>query len=351
MNQEKCQTLHLFFSLEKVKANNIQIETMIRKILPIVMVCAAFVGCKQAPKQVPTTYEPVAPKFSVDSAFSYVAKQCEFGPRVMNSAAHDSCGAWIAQKFESFGGKVICQTADLKLYDGTPIKSTNIIASFNVENPERIMICSHWDSRPWADQDDDESKHKTPIDGANDGASGVGVLLELARLIQQQAPSIGVDLICWDAEDCGTPSWEENREESDRTWCLGSQYWAQHHHVDGYRARYGILLDMVGGPKTVFKKELFSERNAPRLVDKVWGFAHSLGYGEFFKFEDGGYVTDDHLPVMQSGIPCIDVIGSSVNGGSFCHTWHTMLDNLQNIDKNTLNAVGTTVAEVVWCEK
>ena len=141
MNQEKCKTLHLFFSLEKVKANNIQIETMIRKILPIVMVCAAFVGCKQAPKQVPTTYEPVAPKFSVDSAFSYVAKQCEFGPRVMNSAAHDSCGAWIAQKFESFGGKVICQTADLKLYDGTPIKSTNIIASFNVENPERIMIC------------------------------------------------------------------------------------------------------------------------------------------------------------------------------------------------------------------
>ena len=197
------------------------------------MFCAAFVGCKQTPKPVATNYERVAPKFSVDSAYSYIAKQCEFGPRVMNSAAHDSCGAWIAKKFEEFGGKVTLQTANLKLYDGTPIKSTNIIASFNVDNPQRIIISSHWDSRPWADQDDDEAKQKTPIDGANDGASGVGVLLELARLMQQQAPSIGVDLICWDAEDCGTPVWEENREESDRTWCLGSQYWAQHHHVVG----------------------------------------------------------------------------------------------------------------------
>ena len=112
-----------------------------------------------------------------------------------------------------------------------------------------------------------------------------------------------------------------------------------------------ILLDMVGGPKTVFKKELFSERNAPRLVDKVWGFAQSLGYDQFFKFEDGGYVTDDHLAVMQSGIPCIDIIGSDLNGGGFCHTWHTMQDNLQNIDKNTLEAVGVTVAEVIWNEK
>ena len=201
------------------------------------MVCAAFVGCKQTPKPVATSYERVAPKFSVDSAFSYVAKQCDFGPRVMNTAAHDSCGAWIAKKFESFGVKVTLQTANLKLYDGTPIRSTNIVASFNVDNPQRIIISSHWDSRPWADQDDDEEKQKTPIDGANDGASGVGILLELARLMQLQAPNIGVDLICWDAEDCGTPAWEENREGSDQTWCLGSQYWAHNKWKAQFNAR------------------------------------------------------------------------------------------------------------------
>ena len=316
-------------------------------LLPLLLALAA---CGEK-KTTPTAYISPAPDFCADSAYAYTQAQCDFGPRVMNSAAHDSCGDWIAAKFESFGAIVTNQYADAKLFDGTPVKMRNIIASCRPDAPGRIIISGHWDSRPWADNDPDESNHATPIDGANDGASAIGVMLELARQISL-APdtadiAIGVDFICWDAEDSGMSGGGDSN-----SWCLGSQYWSGKRHADGYTARYGINLDMVGGDNTVFYREQFSMAYAPTIVDKVWAAAQRIGQGKYFSYEEsGGAVTDDHLQVIQGGILCIDIIGSDREDGGFPRTWHTVNDNMQNISKSTLKAVGQTMLEVIWTER
>lgn len=319
------------------------------RIIPIIsaILLASCGGGSNVPE---TVYEQQSPDFCVDSAYQYVADQCAFGPRVMNSAAHDSCAIYIAEKFQQFGATVINQDAEGVLYDGTKVQMRNIIASYDLDNPVRIIICSHWDSRPWADHDANADNHRVPIDGANDGASGVGVMLEMARLMQQKMPDVGIDFICFDAEDCGTPEWDDQGGDHSSTWCLGSQYWAGRHHVDGYRAIYGILLDMVGGSNCLFEKEAYSLLYAPSVVDKVWSKAIRLGYGDLFKNEKGGGVTDDHVQVNQSGIPCIDIIARDANENTFCKTWHTMNDNVGNINKQTLKAVGQTVLEVIYSE-
>lgn len=213
----------------------------------------------------------LAPSFNEDSAFVFVQKQCEFGPRTMNSKAHDKCGDYLVATFKKYGATVTEQFADVKAFDGTVLKNRNIIASYNVDNGARILVCSHWDSRPWADADPDEKNHKTPVMGANDGASGVAVMLELARQIQQKNINVGIDFICLDAEDYGT----DNDEDS---WALGAQYWAANPHVAGYKARYGILLDMVGGQGARFMQEGFSLEYARSVVNKVWNAADEAGY-------------------------------------------------------------------------
>ena len=295
-----------------------------KRILYFSVLALMLVGCKEKKVEV-TDYVSPAPIFCEDSAYAYVAEQCAFGPRVMNSAAHDSCGEYIAQKFKSFGAVVYDQYADSKLYTGTPIKMRNIIASYNPEAPARILIAGHWDSRQWADNDPDEANHNTPIDGANDGGSSIGVMLEIARQLQLANDSnqvkIGVDFICWDAEDSGGSG-------SESSWCLGSQYWSGVRHIDGYTARYGINLD------------------------KVWGAAQRIGYEKYFSYDDeGGYITDDHLQVNRGGIPCIDVIGTDTEGNGFPRTWHTLDDNIKHINKETLKAVGQTMLEVIWTEE
>ena len=295
---------------------------------------------------------PVGPAFNADSAFAYCQAQCDFGPRTMNSEAHDLCGEWIVRKFKQFGCEVEEQKADLKGYDGTILKNTNIIAHYNPKATTRILLCAHWDSRPYADQDADKTKHHSPILGVNDGASGVGVLLEVARQLQQQAPAIGIDIIFFDAEDYGIPYFYQGAYKND-TWCLGSQYWGRVPHVDGYNARYGILLDMVGGKNATFYKEQFSQRTAGKYVNKIWNTAHRLGFGNFFPKEKGTEVTDDHMYVYNlRQIPCVDIINYDPNCDTgFGDFWHTIDDTMDIIDKGTLNAVGQTLLEVIYNEK
>lgn len=297
-----------------------------------------------------TTESVKSPQFDDDNAYSYMAAQCAFGPRAVNTAAHDSCGQYIASTLKSLGAEVTDQYADMNLYDGTPVKVRNIIASYVPENTDRVMLCAHWDTRPWADHDPVETHHHTPIDGANDGASGVGVLLEVARQLQAQSPKIGVDLVFFDAEDCGVPSWASYEGDSENTWCLGSQHWAEQARQQGYRPRFGILLDMVGGVNSVFYKEGFSTYYAAGVVDQVWAAAQNAGYGDFFKSVDGGTYTDDHLPVNRiAGIPCIDIIATNPQStGGFVDSWHTLSDNMRNIDKRTLKAVGQTLLNVIY---
>lgn len=296
---------------------------------------------------------PVGPAFSADSAYEYCRAQCDFGPRAMNTAAHDRCGEWIADKFRQYGCDVTLQRATLTGYDGTPLRAVNIIASHRPDMTERIMICAHWDSRPWADNDPDEANRHKAIDAANDGASGVAVMIELARLIQHDTLSVGVDFICFDAEDYGTPRWSDVTGD-DEVWALGSLHWSANPHVDGYTARYGILLDMVGGNGARFYKEGFSVEYARQTVDRVWQAARTVGYGSYFPDRTGGMITDDHVPVNRdAGIPTIDIIPycPECEESTFGPTWHTMADNMDNIDRYTLQAVGQTMVQVIYSEK
>lgn len=290
------------------------------------------------------------PDFSADSAYRYVKAQVDFGPRVPNTKAHVDCGNYLAGKLAGFGAKVTDQYADLTMYDGTLLKARNIIGSYKPDVKKRVALFAHWDSRPWADKDEDESKHHTPILGANDGASGAGILLEIARQLQKQEPAIGIDIILFDAEDCGAPDFYEGKHE-ETYWCLGSQYWSRIPHIQGYNARFGILLDMVGGKGATFYREAYSMKYAKTIVDKVWRKAEEAGYASFFINEDGGRVTDDHVFVNQiAGIPTIDIVPMDEDYG-FGSFWHTVDDTMDVIDKPTLKAVGQTVMEVIYNEK
>ncbi|MBR3014502.1 MAG: M28 family peptidase [Bacteroidaceae bacterium] len=290
------------------------------------------------------------PVFNADSAYHYVKYQVDFGPRVPNTEAHQACGDYLIKQLEKFGAKLYVQQASVSSYDGKLLNARNIIGAFNPESKKRVALFSHWDSRPWADNDPDPQKHFTPILGANDGASGVGVLMEVARQLQQQAPSIGIDIIFFDAEDYGTHR-DYNGEHKEEHWCLGSQYWARNPHIQGYSARYGILLDMVGGKDATFKYEYYSEMYAKDVNRKVWRTADKLGFGRYFKKQDGGGATDDHLFVNKlAHIPTIDIIATSDQYSFFEH-WHTVRDDMDAIDRQTLQAVGQTLLQVIYSEK
>ena len=324
-----------------------------RKILVFLLTVIQLSGCSHATQSTKTEEKTVyIPEFSKDSAYKYIQKQVDFGPRVPNTKAHDDCAKYLSAELKRFGAEVINQKADLLAFDGTVLRSTNIIGSFNLKAETRILLFSHWDSRPWADHDPDPKNRKKPVMAANDGASGVGILLEMARLIGKNQPSVGIDIVFFDSEDYGAPESFES-ENADDSWCLGTQYWAKNPHVPGYTARFGILLDMVGGKSATFFREQSSEYYAGSVVNNVWSEAKSLGFGQYFVDQKGGAITDDHIYVNQLiGIPSIDIIQYDPNSKTgFANYWHTTHDTMDNVDKNTLNAVGMTLMNVIYNEK
>ena len=329
-----------------------------KRIIYILLTVSLLATCGTTKKS-QTTQSAVALTFNADSAYEFCAAQCAFGPRTMNSTAHEQCAQWIQQKFEQYGYQVTLQKADLKGYDGTILKSTNIIATAPVRSvatqsqpTPRIFICAHWDSRPWADNDPDEANWRKPVMAANDGASGVAVMLELARMLQQNdSVRLAVDFICFDAEDWGVPQWEEDINSD--SWALGAQYWAASDEAKSKTYQYAILLDMVGGQGAKFYREYYSMHYARNIVERVWQAANTAGYGSIFPYKDSGGVTDDHVPVNEkAGIPCIDIINHypDCEQSSFGPTWHTVSDDMQHIDRNTLQAVGQTLVQLIYSE-
>ncbi len=328
-------------------------------LFAVILLMASGSSCQsnKTTAKAPTTttkmsYTQVSPQFDADSAFLFVKKQVDFGTRVPNSAAHSECGDYLVSKLQEFGAQVVEQKATLKTYDGIALNARNIIGVFNPQQEKRILLFAHWDTRPFADQEKDKIKRTQPILGANDGASGVGVLLEIARQLNKTAVDIGVDIIFFDAEDWGQPSYERSQVPGD-WYCLGSQYWAKNPHTPNYRANYGILLDMVGASNATFYKEGYSVEYASNITEKIWTLASRLGYGSFFINKKGGYITDDHLAVNQHRrAPSINIIHTTQDSphgfGSF---WHTHNDNMNVIDKATLKAVGQTVLEALYTEK
>lgn len=330
-----------------------EIHALFISLLFLITSCGA--GAKRGPDKSDAMVS--VPSFNSDSAFKDVERQTIFGPRVPNTKAHELCREYLTLSMKKFGAKVIEQTADLKAYDGSILKSTNIIASFQTENPNRVLLCAHWDSRPWADNDPNKKNWHTPIIGANDGASGVGVLMEIARQLgiettkKGNIPKVGIDIIFFDSEDYGTPRFSTIRENED-SWCLGTQYWAKNPHVKGYKAKYGILLDMVGGKAATFQWDYFSNNYAQQILQQTWEKAASLGYNTYFKSSQGGAITDDHVYINKlAKIPCIDIIDFDPDSKSgFVPYWHTLDDTMKNIDRNTLKAVGETLIQMIYSE-
>ncbi len=332
----------------------------LKQISIVTVILIALAGCQGSGKRTGNTTKKASssvksiktPVFNADSAFSYVDKQVAFGPRVPNTKEHLLCADYLSSEMKRFGADVIVQDAPVIAFDGTELNAKNIIGQYNVEKRNRILLFAHWDSRPFADHDPDPKKRNTPILGANDGASGVGILMEIARQINKSGINMGVDIIFFDAEDYGTPDHLDLEYKPD-TWCLGTQYWCKNPHKKNYTARYGILLDMVGAPDAVFYKELYSKKFAPDLVDRVWNRAADLGYLSYFSFEDGGQIIDDHVYVNKLlNIPSIDIIQHEpMSDSNFNAYWHTHDDNMNNIDKATLKAVGQTVLEVIYSER
>lgn len=291
------------------------------------------------------------PTFVADSAFQYIKDQCAFGPRITGSKESLKCAQYIEEKFQQFGAKVSTHESYVVIYDGTRLPCRNIIASLNPDSPNRILLCSHWDSRPWADNDPNPKNHKKPVLAANDGASGVGVMLELCRIMQQHPIHTGIDFVCFDAEDMGTPRWAEDDINHEDTWCLGSRNWAQWAaNEKNYTARFGILFDMVGGRGNTFAREMISMQYAAPVVDLLWHLAHQIGYGHYFPMKDVGSLIDDHVNVNKiCRIPCLDIVPYYEDGpSSFGPTWHTVDDTPENIDPNVLEAVGQSVTQLLY---
>ncbi|MBP9153068.1 MAG: M28 family peptidase, partial [Flavobacteriales bacterium] len=284
-----------------------------------------------------------APIFNSDSAYEFVAKQVAFGPRVPASEAHIACGDYLVSTLERYGFEVTEQVDSVASFGGLTLPLRNIIATYNSPNPKRIILAAHWDTRPYADRDD--TLKTIPFDGANDGASGVGVLLEIARTIAANPLNIGVEIILFDIEDQGRPAYDSDTDDPEHYYCLGSRYWAN--SAKGHKAEYGILLDMVGAENARFTMEGVSMQYAEPVVRKVWGIGNQLGYSEYFRYNRTSHIVDDHTYINEIvGIPFIDIIHYDASTETrFWTKWHTHEDDLSVIDRNVLEAVGQTVLQ------
>lgn len=284
------------------------------------------------------------PVFSSDSAYHFVQEQVEMGPRVPNTAAHREALHYVERKLRTYAGKdlVFTQSFTAQGYD-EELELANVIAAFNPSSPDRIMLSAHWDSRPRADAD--TVRTDEPIVGADDGGSGVAVLLELARIFRDKPPPIGVDIVLFDGEDYG-------RSGSLDLYFLGSKHWSDNPPVPGYKPRFGILLDMVGAKNATFLKERYSMTYAPNLVNELWNIADEKGWSAYFPDEQGAAISDDHVIVNERArIPIIDIInhGRTEQGSAiFAPHWHTHGDSMDIISRETLQAVGEVMTELIY---
>jgi glutaminyl-peptide cyclotransferase len=293
---------------------------------------------KKDPPKVPPVQKPVIQaNFNADSAYSFVATQVDFGPRVPGTKAHAEAADWLLAKLKEYADTAYFQIGTATMITGEVRMVKNIIASFNPDASYTTLLAAHWDTRPQADEDPEDPKN--PADGANDGGSGVGVLLEIARQLSLTDFKKGVDIVFFDQEDAG------ERRGDPRTWCVGSQFWGDDAMKTGYTASQGILLDMVGAPDAVFCYEKNSMRYNPGLMRRIWKTGQKLGYGRYFLNTDGGEITDDHIYMTKfAGVPSIDIIHyNNYSRSGFPEHWHTHDDNMSAIDRSTLQAVGHTV--------
>jgi hypothetical protein len=334
----------------KIERGKLKIERILGTLAVLVIIGTS---CSKKPAVIER------PAFSADSAYAYIEKQMSFGPRVPNSAAHMQCAVWLIEQLRAFGAEVELQKGQMPDYRGNDQQIYNIIGHFytlETASRARILLGAHYDTRPWCDEEDDYNERFYNVPGANDGASGVGVLLEIARQIglrmSDSLLTTPVDIIFFDVEDSGSPRFYTGAERED-TWCLGSQLWATN-YADSRKPngestkpvyQFGIVLDMVGAPDAVFPREMYSTNYAPNYQQQIWRSAQRMGYGAMFSDQQSYPITDDHYYVNRiAGIPCVDIIHYDIrNATGFPWWWHTRQDDMSNISKPTLQAVGEVV--------
>ena len=327
--------------------------------IAVAMLCLSAISCGAgSSKESTTTSDSITTKtaqlsdivFNADSAYAYVKAQVDCGPRIPGTKGHAKCQRYLIDQLRRFGAdSIIEQHTTVTNYLNKELPICNIMGRYNPSATKRVLLLAHWDTRPWADNDTRENRDK-PVPGANDGGSGVGVLLEVARQLDMKAPQIGIDILFVDAEDSGrSDGWGDGGD----TWALGTQYWTQNMPYSGFdRPMYGILLDMVGGEGAKFHREYYSNEYASQILDKVWSIASRSGYGERFRNVASGAVMDDHYYVNQAGIPCIDIIEcDNPVTKNFHPSWHTIKDDMSVIDRKTLQEVGQTVINTIYTEK
>lgn len=340
-------------------SNSFMTRTLTTKLtlFSVLLTILLMQGCSdQKPAETTSPSRIVnVPRFNSDSAYHFIDRQVQFGPRIPNTQAHQNTGDYLIEKLNGFGAKVKVQDFTAPSFEGKQLQLRNIIASFDPQKQKRILLAAHWDTRPVADKD--QLNPKGLMDGANDGASGVGVLLEIARILSQDSTiGVGIDLIFFDGEDWGEPEDSQNEKKPPQNWeswwCLGSQYWARHKHTPNYSAYYGILLDMVGAKNSQFFREGASQHYAPRIVAKIWNTAARLGYSDYFVKQDAHAITDDHVFVNElAKIPMVDIVHYQQGVGYFGDYHHSQKDNMELIDKATLEAVGSTLLNVIYYEE
>jgi hypothetical protein len=317
--------------------------------LPFLFIILSILACNQEERKpgnhdVPANNAQMtresAPPFDGKKAFATLQQVASFGPRNPNSAGHQVCLEYLRKELGAMAHSVRVQEFTHRGYGGELLRLRNVIASFSPEESSRVLLCTHWDTRPRADRDPDPVRRNEPMVGANDGASGVAVLLELARLFKAVPPAIGVDLVFFDGEDYGL-------EGDTPNYLLGSRHFAAT-KPDDYVPRFGILLDMVGDAQLEIPREGHSMNFAPDIVDLVWEEAARLGYLQFADWTDEP-ITDDHLPLNAVGIKTIDLIDFSYPDESHRY-WHTHSDTPDKCSAESLEAVGTVVASVVYSQ-
>ncbi len=319
------------------------------QLLVLLIVALAF-SCspRRSPEQVPQNAVDTRadsaifiPSFSGDSAYRWVQAQLAFGPRNPGSISHRQCRDFLLSQLQRWADTAWLQHFTWEI-DGKLYHLSNIIARFQPTQPRRIWFTTHWDTRPYADEDPNPLNRQLPIPGANDGASGVAVLLELARILAQFPPNVGIDIILFDAEDMGTS------DDLER-FCIGSQYFAG--TLPFGKPQYAINVDMVGDLEAQFLMEENSVRAAPALVQRLWQIGQRLA-PQHFLLESGPPVFDDHVRLIAAGIPAINIIDQKLIGHQDSnprrHYWHTLADTIDNISAETLAAVGQTLVELIY---
>lgn len=306
-------------------------------MLVILLLCLV-VGCKGDAKEGSAAQRGAAATstgFDGNAAYKYAKAQVDFGPRVPGSPAAKQAGDWIIRQMRARADTVIVQSFTYTTADGKKLPLRNILARFRPELSERVLYLTHWDSRPISESATTEAEKKMPVPGANDGASGVGMFVALGDVLKKTKPNVGVDLLFTDGEDYG----QFGPPEVDVL--IGAKYFATHLPSPGYKPLYGVLWDMIGDKDLRIPYEMNSFQQAPEVVSRVWQAAADLGYGDVFVQESGGQITDDHVPLLNTGLRVIDVIDLTYP------PHHTPQDTMDKISAKSLATVGDVATALV----